>query len=164
MTTALAPRAHPEMSSNGRFRDRLNRLVIFSAVALGLIAILALTKTEAGWAALLLLFAGWALMPALLYQGRSQPRLRYLLTLPAVLVTSGLLMVTIGFTGPANALLGWWLITAGVGVGGGLGAWFWYRWMPVPDRLDDPFSPGRWLLISIHVGLIVTGLVLVLIT
>lgn len=162
MSTALESRTHVEMSSDGRFRMRLNRLVIVSTVVLGLIAILALMETETEWWALLLLFGGWGLMPSLLYAIRNQPRWRYLLTVPAILVTSGLAVVTSGFTGSAIAHLGWGLITAGVVIGGGLGAWFWYRWMPVPEQLNDPFSSGRWLLVSVHVGLIVTGLALVL--
>jgi hypothetical protein len=52
------------------------------------------------------------------------------------------------------------LVTAGVLLGGVLGLWFWYRLLPVPAALDDPFSRGRWTLIAVHVSLIVVGLVL----
>ena len=59
------------------------------------------------------------------------------------------------------ARAGWVLITTGVFLGGILGAWFWFRWLPVPAALADPFSRGRWALIAIHVCLIVFGLALV---
>ena len=39
--------------------------------------------------------------------------------------------------------------------------WFWFRWLPVPTGLDDPFAPSRWLLIAIHVGLVAAALLLV---
>lgn len=52
------------------------------------------------------------------------------------------------------------MMTAGVLMGGVLGLWFWYRPAPVPLRLDDPFSRGRWLLIGAHVALIVVGMML----
>jgi hypothetical protein len=42
-------------------------------------------------------------------------------------------------------------------MGGGLGLWLWYRLLPVPAALDDPGSPGRWLLIGVHVALVVGG-------
>jgi hypothetical protein len=32
--------------------------------------------------------------------------------------------------------------------------------LPVPAALDDPFSPGRWTLIGIHIAMIVLGLML----
>ena len=49
---------------------------------------------------------------------------------------------------------------AGILLGSVLGLWFWYRVLPVPAALDDPFSPGRWTLIGIHIALIVLGLML----
>jgi hypothetical protein len=149
------------MSSDPRFEGRLRRLAAVSSVALGLIAVLALTTTDAGPMPLALLFAGWPLMPALLRAGIDRPRWRYLLAAPASMVTAGLLMVTLGFTGPPIALTGWWMITTGVLLGAGLGAWFWFRWLPVPASLDDPFSTGRWSLITVHVALIVVGMALV---
>jgi hypothetical protein len=45
-----------------------------------------------------------------------------------------------------------------------MGAWFWFRMLPVPAALDDPAAAGRWALIAMHVTLIVTGLVLVVVT
>jgi hypothetical protein len=55
------------------------------------------------------------------------------------------------------AAAGWLLMTGGVALGGGLGLWLWYRLLPVPASLDDPFSCGRWALVALHVGLIVAG-------
>jgi len=52
------------------------------------------------------------------------------------------------------------MITAGVVFGGVLGLWFWYRLLPVPAVLDDPYAPGRWALIGIHVALITAGLMM----
>lgn len=131
-------------------------------MALGAIAFLALTTTEAPVVALTLLFGGWIAMPSLLAMALDQPRWRYLLIVPATMVGSGLLIVIAGLSGSTRALMGWWLIAAGVLFGAGLGGWFWYRWMPVPLGLSDPFSRGRWALIGVHVGLILAGMALVL--
>jgi hypothetical protein len=51
-------------------------------------------------------------------------------------------------------------VTAGILLGSLLGLWFWYRLLPVPASLDDPFSPGRWTLVTAHIALIVVGLAL----
>jgi hypothetical protein len=48
-------------------------------------------------------------------------------------------------------------MAAGVGLGGTLGLWLWYRVLPAPGALDDPLSPGRWALIAVHIGLVVVG-------
>lgn len=53
------------------------------------------------------------------------------------------------------------MTTAGVLMGGVLGLWFWFRLVPVPRFLDDPFSPGRWALVTAHIILIVAGLGLI---
>jgi hypothetical protein len=53
-------------------------------------------------------------------------------------------------------------MTAGVLFGGMLGVWFWFRWLPVPRGLHEPFSRARWGLIGVHVSLIVAGIGLVL--
>lgn len=162
MTVTAIPSPPTEMSLNRRFQARLRRLTLVSSVALGLIFLLAVTTTDAGWVATGLLLGGWVLMPTLLYAGLERAWFRYLLTAPATMVSAGLFLVAVGFDGPPVELAGWWLITAGVMFGGSLGAWFWYRLLPVPRRLEDPFSTGRWTLISVHVGLVVIGATLVL--
>lgn len=154
--------APSEMSTDGRFRRRLRRLIVVSAVMLGSITLVAALSTDATPITIGLLTAGWLLMPTLLYAGLDRPRLRYSLMLPATLVSVGLIAVATGAESGSMAATGWWLVTSGVLFGGGLGSWFWYRWMPVPDGLDDPFSPGRITLIGIHVALIVIGLALVI--
>lgn len=153
-----------EMSTDRRFLGRLRRLVVVSSAMLGLIALLAALSTEAPPLVLGLLASGWILMPVLLFTSISRPRIRYLLALPATLVALGLVFVALDFQGDPIALVGWWLITAGVLFGGGLGTWFWYRWMPVPQALDDPFSPGRIALIAVHIALVVVGVALVIAT
>lgn len=157
------PAARPvwrEMSDDRRFRGRLRRLIAISAVMLGSITLLAVTSADPSALVVAMLAAGWVLMPTLLYAGLDRPSVRYLLVVPATLVTAGL--VSVALHGPLESAVGWWVITAGVLFGGGLGAWFWYRWMPVPDQFDDPFSSGRIALIAIHVALIVVGIFLVI--
>jgi hypothetical protein len=61
------------------------------------------------------------------------------------------------------ARAGWVLVTAGILLGGVLGGWFWFRWLPVPASLDAPFAPGRWVLVAVHVSMIVAGLALVMV-
>jgi hypothetical protein len=107
------------------------------------------------------LLAGWALMPAVLFASLARPMLRYGLTLPATLVTLGLLAIAFSWL-PASPLAaaGWLLVLAGVALGGTMGLWLWYRLLPVPPALAHPFSPARWTLIGVHVALIVVGIVL----
>lgn len=146
-----------EMSADPLFEMRIRRLIAISAVALGLLCLLAFTTTDARTIWLVLLIGGWLSMPILLAASLKRPVLRYLLTAPAAMVSTGLLGVALGFEGSAVAHLGWWIMAAGVSAGGTLGAWFWYRWMPVPRSLDRPFSTGRWTLIAIHAGLVMVG-------
>jgi hypothetical protein len=100
-------------------------------------------------------------MPALLFASLRDPRWRYVLVLPSTLVGVPLLAICAFWLpeGPVAAA-GWLLVTAGILLGSVLGLWFWYRVLPVPAALDDPFSPGRWTLIGIHIALIVLGLML----
>ncbi|MGZ6255705.1 MAG: hypothetical protein ACXWMB_01645, partial [Candidatus Limnocylindria bacterium] len=87
-----------------------------------------------------------------------RPRLRTALVLPASLVSVALLAICVAWLpGERLAAAGWVLITAGVLLGGVLGLWLWYRLLPVPASLDDPYSQGRWGLIGLHVVLIVVG-------
>ena len=100
-------------------------------------------------------------MPAILWFSLRRPRLRYGLALPSALVTAALLVIcATALPADAFAQAGWLLLTAGILVGGLLGFWFWFRWLPVPASLHEPFAPGRWLLVAIHVALVVVGLLL----
>ena len=161
----VLPTTHPgplELSADPRFRRRIVRLSIVSAVALGLIWALATATPGVPPAVGLLFLAGWLLMPLTLVASLSRPRLRYGLVVPASLVSVGLLAVVVGWP-PADttALAGWLLLLLGVALGGGLGLWFWYRLLPVPAGLDDPFSPARWGLVGLHIALTVVGMILV---
>jgi hypothetical protein len=101
-------------------------------------------------------------MPSILALSLSRPRLRYALIVPSLLVTLALL--TISLVVPPGSVIqrvGWALMTGGVLLGGSLGVWFWFRWLPVPSFLVDPFSRMRWGLIGLHVCLIVIGIALV---
>ncbi len=154
-----SPRSIPvELTTDRRFSRRVKRLAATSAVALGLIWALAITTLELPLVIDLAFLAGWALMPTTLVASLVRPRLRYGLAVPASLVAIGLLAICIGWL-PNDRVVatGWLLITAGIALGGALGVWLWYRPVPVPARLDDPFSTGRWLLIGVHVALVVTG-------
>jgi len=152
---------HPapvELTHDRRFERRVRRLAIVSAIALGLIWALVVTSLDAPPVVGVVFAAGWLLMPSTLVASLLQPRLRYLLVVPASLVSIGLLAVCVGWlpVEPAAAA-GWLLMTAGVALGAGLGLWFWYRLLPVPARFDDPFSAGRWALVGTHIALVVAG-------
>jgi hypothetical protein len=147
-----------ELSRDPRFERRVRRLAVVSAVALGLIWGLAVTTLEAPQWVDALFAAGWLLMPLTLAGSISWPRVRYALVLPASLVSVALLSVCLRWLPAAPAAAaGWVLLTAGVMLGGGLGFWFWYRLLPVPARLDDPFSTGRWALVATHIALVIVG-------
>ncbi len=156
-------RQAPEMSSDPSFARRVKRLVVVSASALGVILLLTITAGAGGRLAAGLILGGWITMPALLARSLSTPKWRYLLVVPAGLVATGLVIVTVEFDGSALGYIGWLMMTAGVLVGATLGAWFWYRWAPVPGPLDSPFSQGRWALIAIHAALVTVGAVLVIV-
>lgn len=161
-TDAVGRRAPVELGDDPRMAGRIRRLAATASVALGLIWGLATLTRDPSWPIGAALLAGWALMPTVLLASLRWPLLRYALVVPAGLVGLGLLGIC--FTtlpdAPVTAA-GWILVTAGVALGGVLGLWFWYRLLPVPAALDDPFGPMRWGLIGIHVGLIVLGLILV---
>lgn len=151
------------MTGDPVFAARVRRLTIISLVALGSIWWLATATLDAGPAVNLLLFAGWLAMPTVLAASLRRPQARLLVALPATAVSIALLAVCLTAL-PADApeRPGWLLLTAGILIGGSLGGWFWYRWVPVPEALDDPYSRGRWSLIGIHVGLVVAGLALLI--
>lgn len=150
-----------ELTADRRITRRVQRLAAVSAVALGLIWALAVATLETPAAVEAVLFAGWLLMPSVLVASVVRPPFRYLLVLPAGLVSLGLLAIVAGWL-PADpiASVGWLLVLAGVLLGGIMGMWFWYRIAPVPAGLDDLGSRGRWSLIVLHVTLIVLGLAL----
>lgn len=161
MSDALLRRIPVELSTDARFARRVKRLALTSVVALGLIWWLAVSTLATPQIVGIALAAGWVLMPAVLLASLTRPRLRYALVLPATLVGVALLAISIWWR-PLDPLAaaGWLLITAGISLGGVLGLWFWFRLLPVPEPLDDPFSRGRLALIGLHVGLIVTGIAL----
>jgi hypothetical protein len=125
-------------------------------VALGLIFGLWSAARPGGTWAGVALGAGWTLMPATLLLMLSAPRARFALVVPATLVTAALADIAFAAREP-----GWAMIALGALLGGVLGAWFWFRLLPVPGPFRDPFGPGRWALITVHVGLIVAGIALV---
>ena len=162
MTDTLRGRVLPvELSADARFAGRVRRLAFTAVVALGVLWALATVTLEAPVAIDLALLLGWLSMPTLLFASLRDARWRYALVLPSALVGVPLLAICAFWLpeGPVAAA-GWLLVTAGILLGSVLGLWFWYRVLPVPAALDDPFSPGRWTLIGIHIALIVLGLML----
>jgi hypothetical protein len=106
--------------------------------------------------------AGWVLMPTLLVVSLRKPLVRYALVAPSTLVGLGLVAIcATALPGDGVAAAGWVIATAGILFGSVLGIWFWFRLLPVPPALDDPFSPWRWGLVATHVTLVVAGLALV---
>lgn len=164
MIGTVHPSSRPvpvELSADPRFQRRVGRLAVVSTVALGLIWALAMMTVDAPVLLEATLFLGWITMPTLLVVSLGSPRIRYALVIPATLVALGLLGVCLAWSPPSTvATTGWWLMTSGVAFGGVLGLWFWYRLLPVPAGLDDPFSRGRWALIGGHVAAVVIGFAL----
>ncbi len=160
--TTFSRRGGVELTRHPGFGRRIRRLVRISAVALGIIWALVMLLADTSNAAPLLVGAGWLTMPTLLAVSLKQPAARYLLIIPAALVAAGLGVVVATNRASATEALGWWLLLAGVLLGASLGAWFWYRWLPVPTAFHQPFSPGRWALITVHAGAILLGVGLIL--
>ncbi len=158
MSAALAQVTPTELTHDRRFAGRVRRLARTAVVALGVIWWLAVTTLEVSPIVGVALLLGWASMPAILVTSLRRPRLRYALVIPSSLVGMSLIVISMAFL-PTNAAAaaGWLLLTAGILLGGVLGIWFWYRVLPVPRSLHDPFSPGRLALIGVHVALIVVG-------
>lgn len=147
-----------ELTATPVMQRRVQRLAAVSVVALGLIWALATRTLDAPTLVEDALAAGWILMPAVLLWSLVVPGVRYLLVVPASLVTLALVAVCVGWL-PASSLgaVGWVLLTVGILLGGSLGLWLWYRVLPVPASLDDPGARGRWALIGTHVALVVVG-------
>ena len=152
-----------EMTRDPRFGARVIRLAATSMVALGLIWGFQFATLNTPTFVGNCLAAGWALMPVLLIASLRWPVARYGLAIPSTLVGVGLIAICLTAlpTEWNTARVGWLMTTAGVLMGGVLGLWFWFRLAPVPRFLDDPFSPGRWTLVAVHIALIVVGLMLI---
>jgi hypothetical protein len=147
-----------ELTSDRRVTLRVRRLAAISIVALGLTWGLASATLETPSVIGVILALGWLLMPAVLLWSLIAPGARYLLMAPASLVLVGLLAICIGWLPRSPiAAAGWVLLTAGVALGAVLGVWFWFRIAPVPAKLNEPYAPGRWTLIGVHVALVTVG-------
>jgi hypothetical protein len=149
-----------ELTGDRLFTHRVRRLVAISAVALGVIWGLAFLEEPPAWI-LALLALGWVSMPTVLAASLGRPLLRYALIVPAGAVSIGLIGMVI--TAPEETATGWLLITSGILLGGFLGVWFWFRWLPVPRILDDPFGWPRVVLVGLHLALILIGAALVIV-
>jgi hypothetical protein len=89
--------------------------------------------------------------------------LRFALAVPASLVAIALtVFCATDLPDGAAAAAGWWLVTASIWLGAGLGMWLWFRWLPVPDEFDNPFGPARLTLVAIHIGGVLAGIALIL--
>ncbi len=154
----LNTRTAVELTGDRLFQHRIQRLVVISAVALGVIWGLAYADDTAAWM-LVLLGLGWVLMPTVLALSLRRPMTRYALMIPASAVSIGLVATTASATD--STVVGWVLITAGILLGGFLGTWFWFRWLPVPRALDDPFGGPRLALVGLHLGLVLVGMTMV---
>lgn len=151
-----------ELTKGAAFAGRIIRLALTSSIALGLVWWLAGATLEIPLILETSLAAGWVLMPLMLLASLRWPRVRYALVLPSSLVGLPLLVICARYLPDASlASTGWLLVTGGILLGSVLGIWFWFRWLPVPASLHDPFSRGRWLLVALHIALIVGGLALV---
>ena len=150
------------MSGDPAFAQRVARLAITSAIALALLVFFCIRTLNVHRAVTVCLAAGWILMPTILAVSLRWPRVRYAIFVPAMLITTGLVAIcATALPDDSVARAGWILTTAGILLGGVLGMWFWYRWAPVPARLDNPFSRGRWTLVGIHVALVLAGLAMI---
>jgi hypothetical protein len=149
-----------ELSSEPAFSNRIRRLSATSAVALGITWLLWIETVSAPRALTFMLLAGWIAMPVVLIGSLRAPAVRWLLVVPSTLVGVPVLAAATGaVTVEPAAQGGWILVAVGIVLGALLGIWFWFRLLPVPVELDDPFSRGRWMLIAVHVATIASGLV-----
>ena len=149
-----------EMTGDRLFTHRIHRLIAISAVALGVIWGLAFIDEAPTWV-LVLLAVGWVSMPTILAGSLRRPSLRFALVVPASAVSFGLIGMVMN--APEETMVGWLFVTAGILLGGTLGVWFWFRWLPVPRIFDDPFGLPRMALVGLHLALVLGGATLVLI-
>ena len=147
-----------ELTANRLFAHRIRRLIVISTIALGAIWGLAVADDAEVWV-LVLLGVGWLTMPTILALSLRRPMLRYALLVPANAVAIGLIGMSL--TAPDSTEGGWLLVTIGIVVGGALGAWFWFRWLPVPRAFDDPYGTPRVALVGLHIGLVLVGIAMV---
>jgi hypothetical protein len=107
---------------------------------------------------LVLLVVGWVSMPTILAASLNGPSRRYALIVPASAVSIGLIGMVMA--APQDTVIGWLFITVGILLGGSLGVCFWFRWLPVPRILDEPFGWPRVTLVGLHLalGLVVAGI------
>ncbi|MEA2023931.1 MAG: hypothetical protein U9N79_06525 [Actinomycetota bacterium] len=152
--------AGTELTGDRLFTHRVRRLVAISAVALGVIWGLAFVEEASAWI-LVLLAVGWVAMPVILAASLRRPSLRYALVVPVGAVSVGLVGMVVA--APEETVTGWILITAGILLGGLLGVWFWFRWLPVPRIFDDPFGWPRVALVGLHLALVLVGAMFVMI-
>ena len=157
----MEPRLSPTEAADP-LRPRVARLAVTSAIALGMIWQLARRTPVRGSGAEIALAAGWLLMPSILVLSLRWRRWRYALIAPSLLVLGGLVwMCAVALPAGGAARVGWLVLTAGIAMGGALGMWFWYEWMPIPESWRDPNARARWGFIAVHVALVVAGGVLV---
>lgn len=154
----IRSRSGVELTGDRLFRHRVRRLVAISSVALGVIWGLAFVEEAPTWI-LVLLIVGWVSMPIILAASLSRPSLRYALIAPATAVSIALIGMVLA--APQDTAAGWLFITLGILLGGFLGVWFWFRWLPVPRMLDDPFGWPRMTLIGFHLALVLVGAAMV---
>lgn len=151
--TRLVNRLSAPDPAYARLRGRVVRLAAVSVVALGVIFALGVEADE-GALATVALATGWVLMPCVLLLSLRVPGLKFGLAIPASLVSlaTGWLALR---TFPAP---GWPLLSAGILMGAVMGAWFWFRWAPIPAPLLDHNGPARITLLAVHVALVVLGI------
>jgi hypothetical protein len=159
----LHPSTGIEMTHDHSFEARVRRLSVVSLFALGTITWLAIEE-EASPAIVVMLIAGWLLMPTVLRSSLQRPMLRFALAVPASFVAIGLTGLCLTSL-PDNAInaAGWWMVTASIWLGATMGMWLWFRWMPVPMALADPFGRARLALIALHVGGVLAGVGMILV-
>jgi hypothetical protein len=155
MMMAMGTREGIELTTNPWMTRRVHRLIFVSSVALGVITGLAVSNDGPTWAVLAIAFA-WFAMPTALWASVDRPVLRYLLVVPALSASVGLIGMAIATSGVVTA--GWLIVLIGISTGGMLGMWFWYRFLPVPYSLDDPYGTPRLSLLAIHIALVLIGI------